>query len=73
MFRSGLLTSYLELMRAANCVRFVLILLVVRYMNDVNLTIEIKLYTICSSHQLGFEVEKPERCPTFSPFRYFAR
>ena len=42
---------------------FVGILLVVRYMKVVHFrtkTIQIKTYTICSSHQLGLEVERLE-------------
>ena len=44
------------------------------YMKVVYLTtkmIEIKLYTICSLHQLGLEVERPERSTTFSFFALF--
>ena len=47
----------------------------VRYMNFkvVYLTtklIQIKPYTICISHQLGYEVERPERSTTFSVFAF---
>ena len=34
-------------------------------------TIEIEPYTICSSHQLGLEVERPEQSTAFSIFRSF--
>ena len=47
---------------------------VVRYMKVVYLTtarIQIKPYTICSSLQLGSEVERPERSTTFSFFLLF--
>ena len=50
---------------------FVGILFVMRYMKVVYLTtkiIQIKSYTICSSHQLGLEVERPEQSTTFSFF-----
>ena len=34
-------------------------------------TIQINSYTICSSHQLGLEVERPERSTTIFFFRFF--
>ena len=33
--------------------------------------IQIKPYTICSSHKFGLEVERPERSTTFSYFSLF--
>ena len=63
-----------KLMGAANVNGFVRIRLVVRYMKVVYLTtkmIQIKLYTICSSHQLGLEVERPEWSTIFFIFLLF--
>ena len=53
---------------------FVRISFVVRYMKFVyhtSKTIQIKPYTICSSHQMGLEVERPGCSITFSFFSLF--
>ena len=72
MFHPGLLSSYLSWWELKIIVNgYVTILFVLRYMKFISLTtktILIKPYTICSSHQLGLEVERPEWSTTFSFF-----
>ena len=68
MLSSGLLTS--KLLRVVNCVQFCLNLGCMKVVYLTTKTIQIEPYTICSSHQLGLEVERPERSTTFSFFHY---
>ena len=71
-----------KLMRAASCVRFCLNPFC-REVHDGFLPHEVhdsclphdkkdseKTYTICSSHQIGLEIERPERSTTISFFFY---
>ena len=68
MLRSFFKNFLSKMKRTANCVSFLACLSYLKL-----LTIQIKPYTICSSHQLGFEVERPERSTTFSLSRYFTQ